>query len=69
MKDIVDKNFLGKLKTSNNFFVNVSYYYLVNGDTINKGDEFQSLDEKWRLTGQANEVFTINDHYPHRRRN
>lgn len=46
----------------------VSHYYLVNGDTINKGDEFQSADEKWRVTGQENEVFTSNNHYPHRRR-
>ena len=48
----------------------VSHYYLVEGDTINRGDEFQNIDgdNNWRITGQDNQVFTGKKHYPHRRK-
>jgi len=56
-------------KLKSDLLNHVSHYYLKNGDTINKGDEFQSEDQKWRVTGQGNKVFTSNNHYRHRRRN
>ncbi len=61
------------LKSENETALNidiVSHYYLVEGDTINRGDEFQCVDgdNSWRITGQENNVFTGKKHYPHRRK-